>query len=491
MHSKRSTIFALALLLSAGISANAQSTGLTLSFTGTGINSPIQFQLNGHGTITPLGAATLSITGIPTGSTTSLAFEFLFTDGSTLAAQAAATPAPGTLTGTATITGGAGAYAGAAGSFTFSIAAPFGSQILPFTFTGSGALGQGSICAYLLDTGGAAFPAGGGNGTVNITTASGCSWSLSGPPSWITSATSGTGNGTLTYLVTSNAGADRASTMTIGGVPYEVEQNATSISSLNPIGSMPHLAALENWTTTFTMVNKSASSAIARLSLFGDAADATGNGPLRLPLAFPQPAFALSGPLLAAAFDRTLAANASLIVNTAGAQMPPVLVGSAQLASTGVVDGFAIFHLIPGAQEAVVPMETRNASSYLLPFDNTGGVVLGIAVENVSAQNAIIPVVIRGQTGAVICTAGTIDFAGRQCAYVVRVVRSVPGDKVPARNRRIRHTGRRTASAFWAFAPLRWVPARRSPPFQRWRTWGPTEARSRTSPPAMAGRLPS
>ena len=37
-------------------------------------------------------------------------------------------------------------------------------------------------------------------------------------------------------------------------------------------------------------------------------------------------------------------------------------------------------------QEAVVPMETRNASSYLLAFDNTSGLVLGVAVENVSAQ---------------------------------------------------------------------------------------------------------
>ena len=86
------------------------------------------------------------------------------------------------------------------------------------------------------------------------------------------------------------------------------------------------------------------------------------------------------GRLLAASFDRTLAANASLIVTSAGAQTPPVLVGSAQLAATGAVDGFAIFHLIPGAQEAVVPMETRNASSYLLAFDITGGVVLGVAV---------------------------------------------------------------------------------------------------------------
>lgn len=50
--------------------------------------------------------------------------------------------------------------------------------------------------------------------------------------------------------------------------------------------------------------------------------------------------------------------------------MPLVQVGPARLAATGAVDGLAIFHLIPGAQEAVVPLETRNASSYLLAFDN-------------------------------------------------------------------------------------------------------------------------
>jgi hypothetical protein len=72
------------------------------------------------------------------------------------------------------------------------------------------------------------------------------------------------------------------------------------------------------------------------------------------------------------------------MITTAGPQTPPVLVGSAQLAATAAVDGFAIFHHVPTAQEAVVPMETRNASSYLLPFDNTGGVVLGVAAENLS-----------------------------------------------------------------------------------------------------------
>ena len=159
-------------------------------------------------------------------------------------------------------------------------------------------------------------------------------------------------------------------------------------------------------------MNKGPGSAQARLSLFGDAANPTGNGPLTLPLAFPQQSGA-SGPLLASSIDRTIASNASLIVTTAGAQTPPVLVGSAQLAAAGQVDGFAIFHLIPGAQEAVVPLETRNASSYLLAFDNTGGVLLGVAIENVSAQAGNVPVIIRDETGTLIGTAGAaIGLAG-------------------------------------------------------------------------------
>jgi hypothetical protein len=83
-----------------------------------------------------------------------------------------------------------------------------------------------------------------------------------------------------------------------------------------------------------------------------------------------------------------------------------VLVGSARLSATGAVDGFAIFHQILTAQEAVVPMETRNASSYLLAFDNSNGLVLGVAVENVLAQDAVIGVVIRDDTGAVISAPG-------------------------------------------------------------------------------------
>ncbi len=274
-----------------------------------------------------------------------------------------------------------------------------------FTSASGSFLTQNSVtCTNTLSAGGQAFAGSGGSANVGVIAGAGCAWSVSGAPSWISfpGSIGGTGSGPVLYQVQANAGADRSATFTVAGVSFTVEQQgAAAIAGMNFIGSMPHIAAEENWTTAFTLVNQSAAPVEARLSLFGDP-----SGALTLPLAFPQQT-AGAGPLLAASLDRSMNANASLVIDTAGSQTPPVQVGSAQLAATGAVDGFAIFHLIPGAQEAVVPMETRNASSYLLAFDNTGGVVLGVAVENVSALAAVIPIVIRDDTGTVISAAGT------------------------------------------------------------------------------------
>jgi hypothetical protein len=80
----------------------------------------------------------------------------------------------------------------------------------------------------------------------------GCTWTASGAQNWLifTSSTSGSGNGTLSYQVATNSGQARSATITVAGFPFTVEQAAASISGLNFIGSMAHLAAQENWTTT-------------------------------------------------------------------------------------------------------------------------------------------------------------------------------------------------------------------------------------------------
>ena len=269
-----------------------------------------------------------------------------------------------------------------------------------------------SSCPFVLDSSGQVFPAAGGSANVNVSAQPGCPWSITGSPGWVAvSVGGGSGNGTASFQVAANSGASRGAQMTIAGIPYTLQQQGGTAPG--PVfGSMPHIAAEENWTTSFTLVNKGPFQTQARLSFFGDP-----SGSLLLPLIFPQQPPA-SAPLLASTLDTSLAPYASLIVNSAGPQNPPVLTGSAQLAASNNVDGFAIFHLIPGAQEAVVPLQTRNASSYVLAYDNTNGVVLGIAVANDSAQTANIGVVIRAASGAMVGT-DTLVIAGNGHASFV------------------------------------------------------------------------
>ncbi len=268
------------------------------------------------------------------------------------------------------------------------------------------------------------FLAAGGSGSVSLTLPAGFLWAATSSVNWVTfpAANSGTGSGTLNYQVAPNPGASRSAAITVAGFVFTIEQEAVS-TGLTFIGSMPHIAAEENWNTTFTLVNKGPAAAQAQLNLFGDP-----NGQLMLPLAFPQQP-ATPGPLLAPALDQTISANASLVIETAGPQTPPVQVGSAQLAASGAVDGFAIFHLIPGAQEAVVPMETRNASSYILAYDNTGGVVLGVAVENVSSQAGTIGVIIRDDAGTQIGTGSLAISANGHTSFVLSTLYPVTANK--------------------------------------------------------------
>jgi hypothetical protein len=177
-----------------------------------------------------------------------------------------------------------------------------------------------------------------------------------------------------------------------------VDQEASSLAGLALIGSMPHLAAEGGWLTTFTLVNKGSVSASARTSMYGDSGNA-----LILPVNLPQQT--LSGPILASSLDQTIAPEATFQMQATGPAGNPFIEGAAQMAATSTsVDGFAIFHFTPSNQEAVVPMETRLAPSYLLAFDNTNSVQTGIAIENVSATAATVPLIIRNDVGLQLVT---------------------------------------------------------------------------------------
>ena len=182
-------------------------------------------------------------------------------------------------------------------------------------------------------------------------------------------------------------------------------QSNTSVPKFSLLGTMPHLAIDENWNTTFTLVNTSASDAQSELNFLGD-----GGNPLPVSLLLPQQATTQSLQTTPT-FEWTLAANASLIVQTASSAPLPAQSGSAQLVGTDGVGGFAIFHVYPSEQEVLVPLETRNASSYLLSFDNTRNVSLSVALANVAVQAANVSVLIRDDTGVQIGS-GSLALSG-------------------------------------------------------------------------------
>jgi hypothetical protein len=52
------------------------------------------------------------------------------------------------------------------------------------------------------------------------------------------------------------------------------------------------------------------------------------------------------------------------------------------------------------SQGAAVPFETRNASSYVIAFDNTAGLATGVAIANFSALGADMTAIVRGEDGS-------------------------------------------------------------------------------------------
>jgi hypothetical protein len=169
----------------------------------------------------------------------------------------------------------------------------------------------------------------------------------------------------------------------------------TSVPALANVGTgggaFAFVAAANGWKTTIVLMNTGNSSAQAHLKFFGTSGNA-----LSIPLVFPQAGGAAAS---ASSVDRTLAAGATLLIESAGAFTDPLLTGSAQLTTDGNVSGFVIFRHLTNNQEAVVPIETRNAGAYFLAFDNTGGTATGVALSNASPLPANVGVVLRDDTG--------------------------------------------------------------------------------------------
>ena len=107
-----------------------------------------------------------------------------------------------------------------------------------------------STCTYSISPINASFSASGGTGSVSVTTQAGCPWTASSGAAWITitSGSSGTGNGTVNYSLSSNTGSSRTSGSTIAGRVFTVTQSGATTytitatagtgGSISPSGSV-------------------------------------------------------------------------------------------------------------------------------------------------------------------------------------------------------------------------------------------------------------
>ena len=195
-----------------------------------------------------------------------------------------------------------------------------------------------------------------------------------------------------------------APALSTGSTSFAVLPPKPPVTSPPSFGSMADLASGGGWETTIQLVNAGSGAAQANVGFFGD-----DGSPLALPVAAATP------PALSVA--RTLAPNATALIDSNG---PDALqTGYAQLTTDAGIGGFIRFRYAPRDQEAIVPLENRKASSYLLPFDNTGGIATGAAVANLTAVSASIPVLIRDNTGAQIGSASVSLPANGHASFVL------------------------------------------------------------------------
>ncbi|MEQ1946230.1 MAG: hypothetical protein ABL995_03525 [Bryobacteraceae bacterium] len=234
---------------------------------------------------------------------------------------------------------------------------------------------------------------------IGVGAANGCAWSISGLPSWATSSNGATsvGPGQMNLQVQANTGAERSANITVGGSTFVLEQ-PSGLGNPGVRGRIAHVTSAGTWKFTLVEANLGASQAFGRLGFSTEA----GIG-LNLPWTFPQatsPSPLATNPLLAFTIDRRLNPNAHIVMESTGPDASPAAIGSGNLfVGTGdQITAFGIFSNATFHWDAVVPLETRNANSYYLAFDNTGNLATGVAVSGFGA----IVVTLRDENGAVI-----------------------------------------------------------------------------------------
>lgn len=135
------------------------------------------------------------------------------------------------------VTIAAGASGTGSGTVTLAVAANTGASARTATVLVAGqsvTISQaGTSCAYSLSPAPGTLPFGGADGTVTVTTTTGCTWSAGSSASWlaITAGASGSGSGTIRYSAGVNmVTSQRSATISVGGKLVTIVQSGVACS---------------------------------------------------------------------------------------------------------------------------------------------------------------------------------------------------------------------------------------------------------------------
>jgi len=228
------------------------------------------------------------------------------------------------------------------------------------------------------------------------TPAAGLSLSADGA---ITGTPTAAGTSTFTIQVTdaSKATATQSFTLTVVSVGTPVRA-----------GSLAHVAAGGFWTTVITLVNTSSSPVAVSVILHGD----DGSILSSLPVTATQQG--ITQTFIGNSVNALLSANTSLLLS-AGDPNAQTVVGWADVLSSGPVGGFAIFRSTPttgSPSEGTVLLQTQTPSTVVLPYDDTAGFVMGVALANLSTSSTSVTATIWDDSGTNLGIQ-TITIAGR------------------------------------------------------------------------------
>jgi hypothetical protein len=102
-------------------------------------------------------------------------------------------------------------------------------------------------CSYTVSPAADLISAPSASGTFTVTSPTGCSWQASSDSSWLTTSSTGSGGGGVSFSVAANFGStSRTGTITVGGQSFTITQNANPAAPLHSPAVMVMPAAVAN-----------------------------------------------------------------------------------------------------------------------------------------------------------------------------------------------------------------------------------------------------